>query len=162
MADMRLSLVLTLALSSVLAACDSVEVCRECLDGDRDLPVTVDPSQFDPIAFEAPLPDQLSNLYFDELCGIDCAEVFRFDLPGAQAERIMSEFTGAEPVDLSANDRMEMRSHMERFQRGWIIAEDLAKAQRGYSFQGAPTYPFYYLLVPQGEHTRVYLFDNSW
>ena len=160
----RASILLGALLPLFLGSCKVVNVCRACLDDDPDLPVSVSPASFDPIAFDKPLPVEAANLYFDESCGIDCAEVFRFDLPSAEAQAIMTEFTGIAPAALDEQSRRVIQRQFRRYRRDWLDVDDLARASGGYSDVSVPDFrwPFHYFLVPLGPVTRVYLFDNTW
>lgn len=71
---------------SALLLSGCVEVCDACLGTDPNKPVP--PNLYHKIAFAheaAPLPQNATNLYYMEHCGIDCVYYAKFQLPHADA-----------------------------------------------------------------------------
>jgi hypothetical protein len=78
---------MALTLALLLSSCgEFLDVCHSCLGGDPTKPVAAgDVAKIGLVYSGRKLPASASNIYYHELCGIDCQQWIRFDAPEADA-----------------------------------------------------------------------------
>lgn len=148
-----------LALSALfLGSC--VDVCRSCLDSDPDRPVPAEElHKITIISGNQQLPDEAINIYFDEVCGIDCSQIIRFDLPTAKAETLMQGIARYPLTTILQENQHTMLSAANLPRRWWLKREIVgAKGVMDDHNEGRL---IRFLLEPKGSTTRVYLNSYS-
>jgi hypothetical protein len=77
----------TAAALLLLASCGNVvDVCHSCLKGDPAKPVAASETPKIGLVYSGKrLPASATNIYYHELCGIDCQQWIRFDAPVGDA-----------------------------------------------------------------------------
>ena len=82
--NMRIFTIVTA--SSLLMACDPIDVCSACIESNPADPVAA--ADYSKIRFnygKIPLPDGAEQVYYHEECGIDCVMFSKFRLPIKEA-----------------------------------------------------------------------------
>ena len=126
---------------------------------DRDEPVAASEiSKIRVMESDRPLPAEATNVYYDEISGIDTIQFIRFDLPKARAESVMSDLTGLAIDELPASSQQLRIIHDNAIDRSWWL-ERAVPGARG-AVKGR-CWPLAFMIVPEGGNSRIYLSSGS-
>lgn len=148
-----------MALSALfLGSCGGV--CRSCLDSDPDRQVPAAELHKITIIFgNQRLPDESINIYFDEVCGIDCSQIIRFDLPTEKAETLMQGIVRY-PLTTVLQENQRAMLPVANLPRRWWLQREIVGA-KGVMDDVGEGRLIRFLLEPKGPMTRVYLNSYS-
>jgi hypothetical protein len=156
-------LILSSFLSFPVAGCQElagelVQVCMNCFEHDVEEPLSE--AQVRSIVVDArveALPLEARNVYFEEWCGIDCNQIFRFDLRSDTAHAVMQRFSRVEIAPLSSKDQRDLlRAPMEDPPPSWWLKAALPDAD-GVATDVNIGQLTEFILVPDRPVTRVYM-----
>lgn len=151
-----------LILSSVavvaLAGCGEFKVCMNCFEHDAEKPLSE--AQVRSIIVDDPvktLPLEARNVYFQEWCGIDCTQIFRFDLPSDKAHAVMKRFSKVEIAPLSDHDQFSLvHAELDDRSLSWWLKAPVPGAE-GVATDLSIVQWTEFILVPDGSVTHVYM-----
>jgi hypothetical protein len=154
------NLILSAAAAIALAGCDGefIEVCMNCFEHDAEKPLT--DAQVRSLKVNATvktLPAEAHNVYFEESCGMDCRQIFRFDLPSENAHQTMRRFSKVDIAPLSKHDQSDLlAAQMDGPPLSWWLKEAVPDAE-GVAPDINIGQWVGFVLVPEGKTTRVYM-----
>ncbi|WP_218667958.1 hypothetical protein [Sphingopyxis sp. KK2] len=151
-------LVLAAAAAAVLGGCGEFKVCMNCFEHDAEKPLSE--AQARSIVVDAgikTLPIEARNVHFQEWCGIDCTQVFRFDLPSDKAHAVMQPFSKVAIAPVSDFDQGRLiRSQQADPPLSWWLRAPVPDAE-GVATDVSIGQLTEFILVPDGAMTRVYM-----
>lgn len=154
------NLILSLGMVFALAGCDGdlIQVCMNCFEHDAEKPLTE--TQVRSLKVNArvkQLPTEARNIYFQEWCGMDCRQIFRFDLPSDRAHDVMRRFSKVEIAPLSKRDQSDLLdAQREGAPLSWWLKEAVPDADGVAPDINIGQWAGF-IMVPEGKATRVYM-----
>lgn len=152
------NLFLSAGAAMALAGCGEFKVCMNCFEHDAEKPLSE--AQVRSIVVDAAiktLPPEVRNVYFEEWCGIDCTQIFRFDLPSDKAHAVMQPYSKVEIAPVSDFDQVELiRRQQADPPLSWWLRAPVPDAE-GVATDINIGQLTEFILVPDGPVTRVYM-----
>lgn len=152
----------------LLAGCsDPLESCQVCLKGDPALAIpTSDVAKITMVYSGRKLPPSATNVYYHEICGIDCQQWFRFDAPVAEARAFADSLRLAPLTNAKTPQDNQFLSPPKslpwwpaRFPGGIEIGtNDINDANYA---DGAKGKPMTIIIQPGSRHARVWIYAFS-
>ena len=152
------NLVLSSVAAMALAGCGEFKVCMNCFEHDAEKPLSAE--QVRSIIVDAAiktLPPEARNVYFEEWCGLDCTQIFRFDLPSDKLPAAMQPNSTVEIASVSDFDQVALIHRQQADPPlSWWLKTPVPDAE-GVATDINIGQLTEFILVPDGPMTRVYM-----